>query len=246
MSELLTVENIRKVYDDHVVLDDIHLTILKQEVVTLIGSSGSGKTTLLRCLNLLNEPNDGHIYFANHDLMDPSTNVDQLREKMGMVFQQFNLFPNYNVIENCMLSPVIRLGLSKEDASLRAQKYLTKVGLKDFMYRDVRTLSGGQKQRVAIARALCMEPEIMLFDEPTSALDPEMVGEVLSVIQTLKEEGMTMVIVTHEMAFARAVSDRILFLEKGRILESGTPDDIFNHPKNERTKQFLKRMMQVA
>lgn len=243
MNIMLEAKNLVKEFDGMTVLNGVSLTLETQEVVTLIGASGSGKTTLLRCLNLLNEPDSGHIYFEDQDLMDPHTNVDQLREHMGMVFQQFNLFPNLNVIGNCTMSPMLRLGLSKKEAEDRAVTYLTKVGLQDFMYSDVRTLSGGQKQRVAIARALCMQPKIMLFDEPTSALDPEMVGDVLSVIKTLREEGMTMVIVTHEMAFAREVSDRILFLDKGDILESGTPDDMFNHPKEERTKQFLNRVM---
>lgn len=243
MEHLLSVAGLTKTYGEHTVLKNIDLDIKRQEVITLIGASGSGKTTLLRCLNLLNEPDEGHIYFKNEDLMDPHTDVDHLREKMGMVFQQFNLFPNYNVLKNCMLSPMLRLGLSKEEAEERAITYLSKVGLKAFVNRDIRTLSGGQKQRVAIARALCMKPDIMLFDEPTSALDPEMIGEVLDVIKTLKKEGMTMVIVTHEMTFARAVSDRILFLDQGNILESGKPDEIFNHPTHHRTKQFLQRIM---
>lgn len=243
MKGILDAQQLTKKFDDLVVLNGVNLTLKKQEVITLIGASGSGKTTLLRCLNLLNEPDEGHIFFEDEDLMDPHTDVNHLREHMGMVFQQFNLFPNLNVMGNCTMSPMLRLGLSKEEAETRAKTYLTKVGLADFMYSDVRTLSGGQKQRVAIARALCMQPKIMLFDEPTSALDPEMVGEVLSVIKTLREEGMTMVIVTHEMAFAKDVSDRILFLDRGEILEEGTPQQIFGAPKEERTKQFLNRVM---
>ncbi len=243
MNGILEAVNLTKRFGDQEVLKGVSLTLNKQEVITLIGASGSGKTTLLRCLNLLNEPDDGHIYFEDQDLMDPQTDVDRLREHMGMVFQQFNLFPNLNVMGNCTMSPMLRLGLSKEEAEERAKIYLTKVGLEPFMYSDVRQLSGGQKQRVAIARALCMQPKIMLFDEPTSALDPEMVGDVLSVIKTLREEGMTMVIVTHEMAFAKEVSDRILFLNEGQILEEGSPEKIFGHPKEERTKQFLNRVM---
>jgi putative lysine transport system ATP-binding protein len=244
MNPIIRVENLTKKFDDRIILNSINLTVNPKEVITLIGSSGSGKTTLLRCLNLLNEPNSGHIYFENKDLMDPSTDINKLREHMGMVFQQFNLFNNKNVLDNCIMAPMLRLGLSKKEATDRAIKYLTKVGLKDFIKQDVRRLSGGQKQRVAIARALCMEPKVMLFDEPTSALDPEMVGEVLSVIKTLRDEGMTMVIVTHEMGFAKEVSDRILFMDQGIVLEENNPNDFFNHPKEERTKQFLNRVIQ--
>lgn len=243
MNAIIEATHVTKRFDQLVVLNGVNLTLQKQEVITLIGASGSGKTTLLRCLNLLSEPDEGHIIFEDEDLMDPHTDVNHLREHMGMVFQQFNLFPNLNVMGNCTMSPMLRSGLSKAEAKQRAIMYLTKVGLKDFMYSDVRTLSGGQKQRVAIARALCMQPKVMLFDEPTSALDPEMVGDVLSVIKTLREEGMTMVIVTHEMAFAKEVSDRILFLDRGEILESGTPEEIFGNPKEERTRQFLNRVM---
>lgn len=242
MKGLIEVVDLTMKFGEKVILNEINLTVRKKEVITLIGSSGSGKTTLLRCLNLLNEPNSGHIYFKDHDLMDTKTDIDKLRERMGMVFQQFNLFNNKNVMENCILSPMLSLGLSKEVATERATKYLTKVGLKDFLFQDVRKLSGGQKQRVAIARALCMEPEVMLFDEPTSALDPEMVGEVLQVIKALRDEGMTMVIVTHEMAFAKEVSDRILFMDQGVILEENNPTDFFSKPKEERTKQFLNRV----
>lgn len=244
MNPIIRVENLTKRFDDRVVLDQINLVVHSKEVITLVGSSGSGKTTLLRCLNLLNEPNSGHIYFENLDLMDPNTDINKLREHMGMVFQQFNLFNNKNVMDNCIMAPMLRLGLSKQQATERATKYLTKVGLQAFMRQDVRLLSGGQKQRVAIARALCMEPKVMLFDEPTSALDPEMVGEVLSVIKTLRDEGMTMVIVTHEMGFAKEVSDRILFMDQGIVLEENNPNDFFNNPKEERTKQFLNRVIQ--
>lgn len=244
MNPIIRVENLTKKFDDRIILNSINLTVNPKEVITLIGSSGSGKTTLLRCLNLLNEPNSGHIFFEDKDLMDPTTDINKLREHMGMVFQQFNLFNNKNVLDNCIMAPMLRLGLSKKEATDRAVMYLTKVGLKDFIKQDVRRLSGGQKQRVAIARALCMEPKVMLFDEPTSALDPEMVGEVLSVIKTLRDEGMTMVIVTHEMGFAKEVSDRILFMDQGIILEENNPEDFFNRPKEERTKQFLNRVIQ--
>lgn len=244
MKPIIEVVNLTKRFDERIVLNEINLSVQPREVITLVGSSGSGKTTLLRCLNLLNEPNSGHIYFDGADLMDPKTDINKLREHMGMVFQQFNLFNNKNVLDNCILAPMLRLGLTKEVATKRAIQYLTKVGLKDFLKQDVRRLSGGQKQRVAIARALCMEPKVMLFDEPTSALDPEMVGEVLSVIKQLRNEGMTMVIVTHEMGFAKEVSDRILFMDQGIVLEENTPDAFFNAPKEERTKQFLNRVIQ--
>jgi putative lysine transport system ATP-binding protein len=244
MNPIIRVENLIKKFDDKVILNQINLTVNPKEVITLVGSSGSGKTTLLRCLNLLNEPNSGHIYFEEQDLMDPNTDINKLREHMGMVFQQFNLFNNKNVLDNCIMAPMLRLGLNKKEATERAVKYLTKVGLKDFIKQDVRRLSGGQKQRVAIARALCMEPKVMLFDEPTSALDPEMVGEVLSVIKTLRDEGMTMVIVTHEMGFAKEVSDRILFMDQGIVLEENNPKDFFSQPKEERTRQFLNRVIQ--
>jgi len=226
------------------VLSGIHLDIYPKEVVSIIGSSGSGKTTLLRCLNLLNEPEEGHIYFHGKDLMDKKTNLEELRMHMGMVFQSFNLFNNLNVLDNCTLAPMKLLKMSKSESVELAQKYLEKVGMKDFTFANVSELSGGQKQRVAIARALCMSPDLMLFDEPTSALDPEMVGEVLEVIKNLALEGMTMVIVTHEMQFAKAVSNRVVFMDQGVIAEAGTPDQIFNHPKEDRTKAFLKRFIE--
>lgn len=241
---ILEIRNIHKHFDDQLVLNGIDLDVSEKEVVTIIGSSGSGKTTLLRCLNLLNEPDDGHIFFLGSDLMDPKTNLEQLRMQMGMVFQQFNLFNNKNVLQNCTIGPIKLLGKSKIEAEEIATTYLKKVGMLDFIHSPVTLLSGGQKQRVAIARALCMNPKIMLFDEPTSALDPEMVGEVLSVIKTLANEGMTMVIVTHEMAFAKEVSDRIVFMDQGVIAEIGTPEKILNSPNEARTKAFLKRYME--
>ena len=238
---ILQIRNIHKRFDDQLVLNGINLDIHEKEVVSIIGSSGSGKTTLLRCLNLLNEPEDGQILFLGEDLMDPKVDLDHLRMRMGMVFQSFNLFNHQNVMENCIMAPISLLKMKKEDAIDKARLLLDKVGMLKFEHVPVTQLSGGQKQRVAIARALMMNPKIMLFDEPTSALDPEMVGEVLEVIKDLAKEGMTMVIVTHEMDFAKEVSHRIIFMDQGLIAESGTPDDIFKNPKEERTKAFLRR-----
>lgn len=238
---ILEIRNIHKRFDDQLVLNGINLDIHEKEVVSIIGSSGSGKTTLLRCLNLLNEPEDGQILFLGEDLMDPKVDLDHLRMRMGMVFQSFNLFNHQNVMENCIMAPISLLKMKKEDAIDKARLLLDKVGMLKFEHVPVKQLSGGQKQRVAIARALMMNPKIMLFDEPTSALDPEMVGEVLEVIKDLAKEGMTMVIVTHEMDFAKEVSHRIIFMDQGLIAESGTPDDIFKNPKEERTKAFLRR-----
>ncbi|WP_035369752.1 amino acid ABC transporter ATP-binding protein [Acholeplasma hippikon] len=243
MREILKIENLKKSFGENTILKDINLTIHSGEVVTIIGSSGSGKTTLLRCLNLLNEPDSGKIVFHGNDLMNPKTDLDALRMKIGMVFQSFNLFNNKNVLENCTIAPISLLKMNKEQAEEVATKYLRKVGMADFIHAKPQTLSGGQKQRVAIARALCMNPDIMLFDEPTSALDPEMVGEVLAVMKDLAKEGMTMVIVTHEMQFAKEVSNRVIFMDQGVILEDNHPDIIFNQPKEERTKEFLKRSL---
>ena len=241
---ILSIKNLHKRFGEQIVLSGINLDVNEKEVITIIGTSGSGKTTLLRCLNLLNEPDDGHIYFMDNDLMDPQTNLEKLRMHMGMVFQSFNLFNNKNVIDNCTLGPIKLKGMSKHEAEKNALLLLEKVGMTPFAYANVNQLSGGQKQRVAIARALAMNPKILLFDEPTSALDPEMVGEVLEVIKKLATEGMTMVIVTHEMGFAKAVSNRVVFMDQGVIAEMGTPNQIFNHPKEERTKTFLKRYLQ--
>ncbi len=241
MRKKLEVKNLSKHFGAQQVLKDISLNVYEGDVVTIIGSSGSGKTTLLRCLNLLNEPDSGQILFNDNDLMNIDTNLDALRMKIGMVFQSFNLFNNKNVIENCTLAPMKLLKMSKADANELALKFLEKVGLKEFAYKRIDTLSGGQKQRVAIARALCMNPQIMLFDEPTSALDPELTGEVLQVMKDLVDEGMTMIIVTHEMQFAKEVSNRIIFMDQGYIVEEGSPKQIFNQPKEERTKSFLKR-----
>lgn len=240
---ILKINNIHKRFDDQLVLNGIDLEVHEQEVVTIIGSSGSGKTTLLRCLNLLNEPDDGHIYFLGDDLMDQRTDIDHLRMHMGMVFQSFNLFNNKTVLENCTLAPIKLLKMDKIEAEKLAYVLLEKVGMHEFAHQPVTQLSGGQKQRVAIARALAMNPKIMLFDEPTSALDPEMVGEVLQVIKKLALEGMTMVIVTHEMGFAKEVSDRVVFMDQGVILEMGSPEQIFEAPKEVRTQAFLKRFV---
>lgn len=242
---ILDIRNIHKKFDDQLVLNGIDMHVSEKEVVSIIGSSGSGKTTLLRCLNLLNEPDDGHIYFLGDDLMDKHTDIDKLRMHMGMVFQSFNLFNNKTVLDNCTLAPIKLLKMVKEDAEKLALKLLDKVGMRDFAHLPVTQLSGGQKQRVAIARALAMNPKIMLFDEPTSALDPEMVGEVLQVIKNLAKEGMTMVIVTHEMSFAKEVSDRVVFMDQGFIVEMGSPKQIFEEPKEERTQAFLKRFVKI-
>lgn len=243
MNEILKIENLEKSFGSLRVLTDINLTVHQGEVVTVIGASGSGKSTMLRCINLLEEPDSGHIYFEDADLTDLSTNINQLREDIGMVFQSFNLFPNMNVLDNCTLAPVMIKHMNKQEAEKLATQRLIQVGMQDFIHASTKTLSGGQKQRVAIARALCMNPKIMLFDEPTSALDPEIVGEVLDVMKQLAEEGMTMVVVTHEMTFAKEVSNRVVFMDKGIILEEGTPQEIFGAPKNDRTRDFLKRYL---
>ncbi len=224
-------------------LDGIDNTIKKGEVVVVIGPSGSGKSTFLRCLNRLENPTDGEIIFEGTNILDKKVNINRHRQKMGMVFQHFNLFPNMNIIENMTIAPRSLLGLTKEDAYERAMKLLERVGLADRANSYPSQLSGGQKQRIAIVRALCMQPEIMLFDEPTSALDPEMVGEVLEVMKDLASEGMTMVVVTHEMGFAKEVGSRILFMDEGKIVEEGTPDEIFGNPQNQRLKTFLSKVL---
>ncbi|MFR4957015.1 MAG: amino acid ABC transporter ATP-binding protein, partial [Enterococcus gallinarum] len=225
------------------VLKGINTEIKKGEVVVVIGPSGSGKSTFLRCLNLLEEPTSGNIYFKGTDITDKKNDIYQMREKLGMVFQNFNLFPNLTVMDNITLSPIKVKKMSKEDARKIGEKLLTDVGLPDKAKAYPQSLSGGQMQRIAIARALAMQPEVMLFDEPTSALDPEMVGEVLSVMQRLAQEGMTMVIVTHEMGFAKEVGDRVLFMDQGVIMEEGTPAQIFDAPQNPRTIDFLAKVL---
>ena len=224
-------------------LNGVSTDIHKGEVVVVIGPSGSGKSTFLRCLNLLELPTAGTITFEGTDITDPKVNINLHRQKMGMVFQHFNLFPNMTVLRNMTVAPMELRKKSKADAEAMAMKLLQRVGLADRAGAYPSQLSGGQKQRIAIVRALCMEPDVMLFDEPTSALDPEMVGEVLEVMKTLAREGMTMVVVTHEMGFAREVGDRVIFMDGGQILEEGTPDQIFNHPQNPRTQEFLSKLL---
>ena len=240
---VIRVEGLRKSFDGNVVLRDIELSVMPGQVVTIIGASGSGKSTLLRCLNLLETPDAGHVWFHGADLAADHVNVNKLREKIGMVFQGFNLFNNMNVLDNCTLAPVTLKKMSKDNAEQTAMRHLEAVGLADFARADVTRLSGGQKQRVAIARALCMQPDLMLFDEPTSALDPEISGEVLSVMRDLAAGGMTMVVVTHEMAFARNVSDELVFMDKGVIAEASSPDEMFTAPKLPRTREFLSRYL---
>ena len=240
---VIRVEGLRKSFDGNVVLRDIELSVMPGQVVTIIGASGSGKSTLLRCLNLLETPDAGHVWFHGADLAADHVNVNKLREKIGMVFQGFNLFNNMNVLDNCTLAPVTLKKMSKGEAEQTAMRHLEAVGLADFARADVTRLSGGQKQRVAIARALCMQPDLMLFDEPTSALDPEISGEVLSVMRDLAAGGMTMVVVTHEMAFARNVSDELVFMDKGVIAEASSPDEMFTAPKLPRTREFLSRYL---
>ncbi|SFL31531.1 amino acid ABC transporter ATP-binding protein, PAAT family [Lachnospiraceae bacterium KH1T2] len=235
---IVEIKNIHKSFGPLEVLKGVDFTVNKGEVVCLIGRSGSGKSTLLRCINLLEKPDSGVINVFGQDILH-TRNVNAYRAQVGMCFQQFNLFNNMNVLENCVKPQLKVLHISKNEATEKALKFLDKVGMKKFAGADVRTLSGGQKQRVAIARALCMSPKLMLFDEPTSALDPEMVGEVLSVMKELANEGLTMIIVTHEMNFARDVSDRIVFMDQGKIEEQGSPDQLFNTPKSERTRSFL-------
>ncbi|MCM3215948.1 amino acid ABC transporter ATP-binding protein [Niallia taxi] len=239
----LNVTNLKKSYGSLEVLKSIDLQVQEGEVVCLIGPSGSGKSTLLRCLNMLEEVTSGEVVVNAQKLTDKNTDINKVRENIGMVFQHFNLFPNLNVLGNITLAPVELKKASKEQAKEKALQLLDRVGLKDKASENPAKLSGGQKQRVAIARALAMNPDIMLFDEPTSALDPEMVGEVLNVIKQLAQEGMTMVIVTHEMGFAREVADRVIFMDGGYIVEEGTPQEIFGNPQNERTQDFLNKVL---
>ncbi|MBE6052375.1 MAG: amino acid ABC transporter ATP-binding protein [Clostridium sartagoforme] len=240
---MINVNNLHKYFGENEVLKGINQNIKKGEVVVVIGPSGSGKSTFLRCLNLLEEPTDGEIIFEGNNITDKNTNINEIREKMGMVFQQFNLFPHKSVLENLTIAPINVKNKSKNEANEKAMELLQKVGLVDKADAYPSSLSGGQKQRIAIARALAMEPDVMLFDEPTSALDPEMVGEVLNVMKSLAKEGMTMVVVTHEMGFAREVGDRIIFMDGGNIIEEGTPEEIFDNPKNSRTKDFLSKVL---
>ncbi|APC78978.1 glutamine ABC transporter ATP-binding protein [Clostridium botulinum] len=240
---MIEIKNLNKSFGKNHILKGINTHIDKGQVVVVIGPSGSGKSTFLRCLNLLECPEEGNIIFEDEDITSKKTNINKVREKMGMVFQQFNLFPHKTVLENITISPIKVKKLSEEKANEIAMKLLKKIGLEDKANFYPSQLSGGQKQRIAIARALAMEPDVMLFDEPTSALDPEMVGEVLNVMKDLALEGMTMVVVTHEMGFAKEVGDRVMFMDQGKILEEGTPYDIFNNAKNPRTKDFLSKII---
>ena len=240
---MIEVRNLEKAFGDLKVLRGITEKIEDKEVVCVIGPSGSGKSTFLRCLNMLEEPTGGEVYLDGKRINEPGINIDEVSEKLGMVFQSFNLFPHMTVMDNITLAPIKVKGMSGEEAEVKAKQLLKTVGLEDKADSYPASLSGGQKQRVAIARALAMDPEIMLFDEPTSALDPEMVGEVLNVMKDLADNGMTMIIVTHEMGFAREVADRVLFIDEGVVMEQGTPAEIFGNPKNERTQNFLSKVL---
>jgi len=242
--QVIEIRDLHKAFGSHEVLKGIDFTASKGEVVCIIGSSGSGKSTLLRCINLLENPDKGEIRYHGKDILtDETVNMPQYHAKVGMVFQQFNLFGNMNVLENCMTGQMKVLGRSREESMENAMKYLRKVGMEAYVGAKPRQLSGGQKQRVAIARTLAMDPEVILFDEPTSALDPEMVGEVLAVMQNLAQEGMTMLVVTHEMGFARAVASKVVFMDQGVIAEEGTPEEVLGSPKHERLQSFLRSML---
>lgn len=243
MERIIEVKHLSKSFGDHKVLRDIDFSVNKGEVVCIIGSSGSGKSTLLRCINLLEKPTGGEIIYNEENILDDKHDIYKYRTKLGMVFQQFNLFNNHNVLNNCIVGQMKVLGRTKEESEKVAMKYLNIVGMSNYINAKPKQLSGGQKQRVAIARALSMEPDVILFDESTSALDPEMVGEVLKIMKELAESGLTMLVVTHEMEFAREVSDRVVFMNNGVIEEEGTPEEIFNNPKKERTREFLKRTL---
>lgn len=242
VEEILRVENLRKSFGKNEVLKGISFTVNKGEVVSIIGSSGSGKSTLLRCINQLEEPTSGAIYFEGENLLGEHVNIRKARAKMAMVFQSFNLYNNLNALKNCTIGPVKVLGISEEEAKKRAVENLEKVGMAEYVNAKPSQLSGGQKQRVAIARALCMEPALMLFDEPTSALDPEMVEEVLNIMIALAKAGQTMIVVTHEMQFAKDVSSKVIFVDKGIIAEEGSPKEIFENPKEDRTREFIKKV----
>lgn len=243
MSVVIDIQHLNKKFGTHEVLKDVNFQVSKGEVVTLIGSSGSGKSTLLRCVNLLETPSAGAIIYNGENILNEGHNIEKYRTHLGMVFQQFNLFNNLDVLNNCMVGQMKVLKRSKEQAQQNAMKYLELVGMAAYKNAKPKHLSGGQKQRVAIARALAMDPDVMLFDEPTSALDPEMVGEVLKVMRHLADQGNTMLIVTHEMEFAKEVSDRIVFMDKGVIVEEGHPNDVLVNPQHDRTKEFLKRTL---
>ncbi|PSJ30917.1 peptide ABC transporter ATP-binding protein [Peptostreptococcus russellii] len=240
---LLEIKNLHKSFGNLDVIKGVDLEIDKGDILVIVGPSGSGKSTVLRCMNLLETPTSGDIIFEGKSILDNKKEIDKVREKIGMVFQSFNLFPNKTIIDNIILAPMKVKGKSKEDAMKKAEELLNRVGLIDKKDAYPTQLSGGQQQRIAIARALAMEPDVMLFDEPTSALDPEMVNEVLDVIKELAKEGMTMAIVTHEMGFAKEVADRVIFIDEGKIVEDGTPDDVFNHSKSDRARDFFKKIL---
>lgn len=239
---LIEIKNLKKSYGDHVVLDGINTTIKKGEVIAIVGPSGCGKSTFLRSLNKLERPEAGEIVFEGTDILDKKTNVNKVRQKIGMVFQQFNLFPNKTVLQNIMLAPMKLKGVSAEDSKNRAMELLKRVGLLEKAEAYPDSLSGGQKQRIAIARTMAMNPDVILFDEPTSALDPEMVGEVLEIMRELARDGMTMIVVTHEMGFARDVASRVIFIDQGNIREDSAPEEFFGNPKNERLREFLSKV----
>ncbi|VYU60521.1 ATP-binding cassette domain-containing protein [Clostridium tertium] len=243
MENVIEIKHLNKFFGDHEVLKDINFSVKKGEVVCIIGSSGSGKSTLLRCVNLLEKPSGGEVIYNGENILDDNHDIYKYRTKLGMVFQQFNLFDNHNVLSNCVVGQMKVLKRSKSEAEEIAMKFLDVVGMGKYINAKPKQLSGGQKQRVAIARALSMEPDVILFDEPTSALDPEMVGEVLKVMKELAHTGLTMLVVTHEMEFAREVADRVVFMNDGIIEEEGRPEEIFNNPKKERTREFLKRTL---
>ncbi|MBC8589099.1 amino acid ABC transporter ATP-binding protein [Tissierellaceae bacterium BX21] len=240
---MIDIQHLSKTFGTHEVLRDIDFSVNQGEVVTIIGSSGSGKSTLLRCINLLEKPSSGQIIYKGENILEDGHNVYEYRTKLGMVFQQFNLFNNHDVLSNCTVGQIKVLKRSVDEAEKIAIKYLNVVGMDNYINAKPSQLSGGQKQRVAIARALSMEPDVMLFDEPTSALDPEMVGEVLKVMKDLAKSGLTMLVVTHEMGFAKEVSDRVVFMDQGVIAEEGAPEEIFNNPVHDRTREFLKRII---
>ena len=240
---IIRIDHLKKDFGDHAVLKDISLSVMRGEVVSVIGSSGSGKSTMLRCINLLEVPTSGDILYKGNSILSPKTDIRRYRAEVGMVFQQFNLFNNMTALENCVIGQVKVLGRSRDEARKCAMEYLEKVGMGQYINAKPRQLSDGQKQRVAIARTLSMSPEVILFDEPTSALDPEMVGEVLGVMRRLADSGFTMIVVTHEMSFARDVSSRVIFMDSGVICEEGTPDEIFVHPHEARTREFLSRVL---
>lgn len=243
MEQIIEIKHLSKAFGANVVLKDINFKVNKGDVTCIIGASGSGKSTMLRCINLLETPTSGDILYHDKSILEKGFNQDEYRTHVGMCFQSFNLFNNMTVLENCIIGQVKVLKKDKEEAKKLALNYLQKVGMAAYINAKPDQLSGGMKQRVAIARALAMNPEVLLFDEPTSALDPEMVGEVLNVMQELAKEGMTMIVVTHEMGFARHVSNRVLFMEDGLIAEEGSPEEIFDHPKNDRTKEFLSKVL---